>query len=121
MLPREKKKAKQQKKKVTAVAVTFFVELRCNAAPHQAEEGDGSNATVAFFFFFFSYNTKKKKKVTTTLLPSPSFLRYSTTKQALQRSIAFFAMLHWSAAIAFFSLLWSCAAQDTLRCISCAA
>jgi hypothetical protein len=91
-----------RQKKATAATIAFFVELRCNATPHQEEEeGDDNNTAIAFFFFFFSYNTKKKKKkVTTTLMPSPSFapLRCSTTKQALQRNVTFFDMLRCSAA-----------------------
>jgi hypothetical protein len=98
-----------REKKAMAIAVAFFVELRCSVAPHHAEEGavtffvelccsaapqqeeeeegDISVATVAFFFFLFSCNTKKKKKVTAA---QRCLLRYAV----LQRCVSCATQLH---------------------------
>jgi hypothetical protein len=69
--------------------------LRCSAAKQEEEEeGDGSCRCLLLCDFLRC--TKKKKKKVTATLPSFAPLRYSVAKQALQCSVAFFAMLRCS-------------------------
>jgi hypothetical protein len=89
-------------KKATVVVVAFFVELHCYAAPHYVEEGDGSNAAIAFFFFFFSCNTKKKPLPSfasmrcSATLPCGAQLHKQTNKQINKRKMLYLGkMLTW--------------------------
>jgi hypothetical protein len=39
-----------RQKKATAATIAFFVELRCNATPHQEEEEGDNNVDAVTFF-----------------------------------------------------------------------
>ncbi|CAK9880615.1 unnamed protein product [Sphagnum jensenii] len=87
-------------KKATATAVAFFVEVRCNAAPQQEEEGDNSCRRLLLPLFLALHKEEEEEgnRSCYRLLHGATAQLHNWKKKAMVVAVAFFVELRCSVA-----------------------